>query len=53
MLRGFEADVRNLVACFVSQHGRSGSSFEGFKHVWCAAARPPSPAKALRRACIL
>jgi hypothetical protein len=37
MLRGFEADVLNLLACFVSQHGRTGASFDGFKHVWCAA----------------
>jgi hypothetical protein len=43
MLRGFEADVHNLVACFVSQHGRAGASFDGFKHVWCAPARAPAP----------
>ena len=51
--RGFEADVHNLLACFVAQHGDT-ASFEGFKHVWCVhcaalhISRVPTPPEAVR-----
>jgi hypothetical protein len=35
-MRGFEADVQQLLASFASQHG-DAASFEAFKGVWCAA----------------
>jgi hypothetical protein len=34
-MRGYEADIRDLLSSFVSQHSDT-ASFEAFKRTWCA-----------------